>query len=268
MVDVAPTLAALLGTDLPASGQGHPRTEMLDAPLRLVTLQAALTAQQNQLYQAYNAAIDRSVPLEAGDDVVAATQQAMDRARLLRLDGERVPRTALAILLMVLPGSILVFRRSKKWPWVLMGALLFLGLFNLRYALLDGRPYSLSAVDSQDWLISFVGSTAAVALAVGWLVTVLGTRAFSREPASAEGSIPRQAAGITLRLLWLILYLLSLPVLVNLAVNGPLVTWTLPEFHTAYLALLAMIQGIIVAAIGLLLTGIAAGIGWLVARRT
>lgn len=269
MADVAPTLAVLLGTNLPASGQGRPLTGMLVLDqTRLDAIEQALIVQQAGLYRAYAEAIGYAAPISSGQDVVATAQAAMDEARSARLGSESRLRTALAVILAILPGYLFIVRRDRRWPWLLAGALVYLLLFNLRYAILDGRPYSLSAVDSQEWLIAYTGSNAAAALIAGWLVTAFGARMFGRNARHTEARPPRRAAGLTLDFIWLTLYLLGLPVLLSLAVNGPLVTWTLPEFHTAYLALLSLIQGIIVAALGLLLTGIAAGIGRLAGRRT
>ncbi len=265
MADLAPTLAALLGANLPASNEGHVLTDMLDLDGTQVQLiQGALEAQQARLAQAYGTAIGQtvSVPPDASD-VVAATGQAMARARAARLGRERILPAALAVILALLPGAILVEQRDKRWPWVLAGALIFVLLFNLRYAILDGRTYSLSSVDSQEWLIGYVAPTAAFALLAGWLAVVLGMRLFARR---GDGAGPRRAAAATLRLVWLTVYLLALPALAHLAVNGPLTTWTLPEFYTSYLALFSLIQIIIVAACGLLLTGLAAGIARVVAR--
>jgi hypothetical protein len=105
-------------------------------------------------------------------------------------------------------------------------------------------------VDSQTWLISYTAITGFIALVIGWLVSMLRLRAFQ------AGS--RKAAGTTLRFVFVTIYLLALPILVSFAVNGFLVTWTLPEFYTSYLALLSLIQWIFVAIFGLVLTGAAA----------
>ena len=69
---------------------------------------------------------------------------------------------------------------------------------------------------------------------------------------------PRKAAETSLGFVFFTIYLLALPILVSFAVNGTLVTWTLPEFYTSYIALLSLIQWIFVAVLGLLLAGAAA----------
>jgi hypothetical protein len=130
------------------------------------------------------------------------------------------------------------------------GALVYVLVFNFRYAVLDGQMYSLSSVQSQTWLITYTATTTAIAICIGWLVSMLLLHAFQ------AGS--RKAAEISLGFVFFTIYLLALPVLVSFAVNGFLVTWALPEFYTSYISLLSLIQWIFVAALGLVLTGTAA----------
>jgi hypothetical protein len=155
-----------------------------------------------------------------------------------------------AITLAVLPAYFLVISGKKKLLWLAGGAIVYALLFNFRYAILDGRTYSLSSVDGQIWLITYTAVTAFIALVIGWLVAMLRSRAFQ------AGS--RKAAGTSLGFVFFTIYLLALPILVNFAINGIVVTWTLPEFYTSYIALLSLIQWIFVAAFGLVLTGAAA----------
>jgi hypothetical protein len=261
MVDVAPTLAALLGTSLPASSQGRPLIEMLTlGEHELAPLRDALAIQQTQLAEAYAAAIGEPLPARTPqDDPVAAAQQAMDRIRLERLAAERAWRAPLAALLAAAAGMFFALRREKGWSWLLAGALTSAALFHVRYAVVDGLTYSLSSVVSQDWLIGYVVPTAALSLLAGWLVTALGTRALRLGP--------RQAARSGLGLVWLTLCILALPALASFAINGPFTTWTLPEFYSSYLALLALIQVAVAAALGLVLTGLSAAIAGLFRRK-
>ncbi len=259
MVDVAPTVAALLGTSIPASSQGHALTDMLTlSPEQEPAIQEALKVQQAQLFAAYTAAIHSTARIESGE-VVSATQSAMEQAHAGRLGRERVWRNVLAVFLAFTPAYLLYLRKDKQALWLAAGALLYLAIFNFRYAILDGRSYSLASVEGETWLIVYTATTAAVGAILGWFIPMIGLRAFRRSP--------RAAAGISLGFVWFTLYLLALPVLLSFALNGVTVTWTLPEFYTLYIGLLSIIQSLIVAAIGLLLTGISAAIGAL-AKRT
>ncbi len=250
MVDVAPTLAAMLGVNVPASSQGRVRTEMLTfAPDRVEIIQNALEVQQSQLVDLYQTAIGRRVAVEPGQDPVAAHQVAMEAARTARLNAERLPRVILALVLILISAVVMFRQRGRDLAWLLGGAVLYQVLFNFRYAVLDRLTYSLSSVVSANELILYCAITALIALAVSWLVSSLGLGVFRRQP--------RQAGEFALGLTFVTIYLLSLPVLWGFALNGVLVTWTLPDMGSLFLAFVVLIQILLVAALGLVLAGLA-----------
>lgn len=250
-IDVAPTVAALLGANFPASAEGKVLTPMLNLPPAYATkIQAAEIAQKALLFKTYITAINSQPsqppnPADAFSYVIA-----MDSAHSNRLARERVWRNLAAITLAVLPAFFLVISGRKQLLWLAGGALVYVLAFNFRYGVLDGNTYSLSSVVSQTWLIIYTATTTFIALVIGWLVSMLRLRAFQ------TGS--RKAAETTLGFVFITIYLLALPILVSFAVNGFVVTWALPEFYTSYLALLSLIQWIFVAVFGLVLTGAAA----------
>jgi hypothetical protein len=257
-VDIAPTISVFLGSNIPASNQGNVLVKMLTLTAdQNASIQEALNAQQNQLFSLYTKAIGVTAKIGIGESVLA-TQTAMDLARQTRLGNERIWRNVLATFLAVLPGYILFQRRERKALWLLSGALVYLLLFNLRYAVIDGRTYSLASVESASWLIIYSSTTAAVAAFLGWFFPMLGLHAFK--------SGARKAADTALGYVWITIYLLSFPILLNFAFNGLLVTWTLPEFYSLFIGLLSLIQVLIVAALGIVLVGISAGVGWLYKR--
>jgi hypothetical protein len=248
MVDVAPTIATLLGLNLPATNEGYVLTDMLSLPANeLPAIQTALKAQQAQLFGAYTQAIGSSAPVGDDPNIVTATQAAIDRARYARLWRERIPRLILAVILAALPAVVLILRRNRKTLWPLGGALLYVLLFNLIYAFIAGRTYSLSSVASETDIIVFTAVTSTAALTVAWLLTLLGQKAF-RQGAS-------KAAGKSLAVVLMTIYILSLPILLGYAWNGILVTWTIPDLMTMFLGFLSILQALIVAAAGLVLTG-------------
>jgi len=264
MVDVAPTIAALLGANIPASNQGHVLTELLNlTPEQQTAVQQALQPQQSQLFSAYTAAIGVSAKAPEGEDIVAATQSALESARAGRLFRERTWRGLAALLLVAIPAAVLFLKRGRKIAWLLGGALLYMLLFNLRYAILEGRTYSLSSLLSQADIILFFAITTAIALLVAWLVSMFGLRAFRLGA--------RAASETTLSFVLTTIYLLALPILWSYALNGAVPTWTLPDapgMLYMFLGFISLIQSLMVAAIGLLLTGIAALTAWLVGKRT
>lgn len=252
MADIAPTLAALLGANIPASSQGRVLQEMLQLPAEtLAALPQAAQAQQAALLQAYSSAIGENAPaVENGD--VAAYQSALEKVKGTRLAGDRAPRIALAVLLGVIPLAVLWLKRRSGSALYLGGSVLFQILFHFRYSVLDRKVNSLSSITGQNDFILYVAVTAAAALAITWAAVMI-----------LSGSLRRGVNEAVLRSLALVLvtaYLVSLPILFHFALNGALVSWTLPEMAPAFMALLNLVALISVSASGLLLTGIAAGL--------
>jgi hypothetical protein len=251
MVDVAPTLAALLGASIPASSQGHVLTEMLELnEEQQAAIERQLGAQQAQLVGLYQEAIGQQVAVESGHDTVSAHQLAMDEARSARLGRERLPRALLALGVALIPAVVMFLKRERDLAWLLGGAILYVILFNSRYAILDGRTYSLSSVLSADELLLYCAVTAVGAFAVSWLVSSLGLKAFRHTPG--------RASELMLALTIVTVYLLSLPVLWSFGLNGVLVTWTLPEMGSSFFAFISLIQILLVAIGGLVLAGLSA----------
>lgn len=247
MVDVAPTLAALLGANLPASTQGQVRTEMLNLGTNASGLTTAVPAQQTRLLEAYYRAIGESGQIPTGAEV-GAYQAALEAARDQRLGRERLPRILLALAVFLIIIYLLWRNRSRRLGWMLFGALVYVAIFNLRYAVLDGRTYSLSSVSGVMDLIVYSTITAGVALAAGWLVTSFGSGVFKQDS--------NQSVKSTLAFVFCTLFLLSIPVLLHFAWNGATVSWMLPEMWSAFIALISLIQIMLVSILGLLLAGL------------
>jgi hypothetical protein len=264
-VDVAPTLAALLGTNIPASSQGQVLSQMLNLTQEQQgALAGALKAQQAQLVERYQAAIGRQAAVDTGavetlSGIVPTYQAALEAAWAARLRSERLPRLFLAMVVTLIPAAVLFLKRSRDAVWLLVGAVLYVLLFNLRYAVLDGRTYSLSSVVSPNELILYCAITALIALAISWLLASLGAGAFRRGP--------RRASGWALALTLVTIYLLALPVLWSFLLNGALVTWTLPDMLSLFLGFLSLIQILVVAVAGLILAGLTALIAQFASRR-
>ena len=260
MVDMAPTLAALLGTNIPASAQGQVQTAMLNLPAATTAaLPGAVAAQQDALLKALVKADGITVQITPGSGV-SVYQDALNAAVSARQDAERLPRIILAIVIFALPLWLILRHRRKIVLWFLGGALLYTLLFNLRYAVLDGRTYSLSSVTGSEDLIVYCAITAAIALGIVWLVTSFELGIFRQKPLPAARSV--------MGLVGMTIYLTLIPVLVHFAVNGAVVTWILPEMWTAFIGLLALIQIIILSALGLVLMGVTAGIARLAGGRS
>ncbi|OGO12547.1 MAG: hypothetical protein A2Y53_08975 [Chloroflexi bacterium RBG_16_47_49] len=254
MVDVAPTIAAILGTNIPATDQGRPRIEMLDFTLAQVNkVNQVLSIQQGQLATAYETAIGQPVIVQRSSEVVPATQEAMDTARESRLNNERILRGIFTIVLLILVINLAAWHARPHLSWILGGVVVYLLFFNLKYILIDHKTYSLSSVVNATNLIVTSALVSFIALAVSWLLVLLGTRAYQFRP--------RKAAETTLKFILCTLSIFAVPIFIHYAVNGATVTWALPNFLISFLGLLALIQCLVVAAIGLALTGLSALIG-------
>ena len=251
MVDVSPTLAALLGTNLPASAQGQPLVEMLDLPAAITSaLPGAISAQQTGLLEAYTQAIGR--PIAAAeipqDASVAVYQDLLQSTVSERLYLERGSRWATAGFILLLIVGIVTRIKPRVLAWNFGGAALAIFLFHLRYALIDGHPYSLSWVPGQTELIFYTAVTAGIGLVVGWLAVMLGRGIFRRPP--------RDAIVSALGYLMAVFLLLALPFGVSYALNGLTITWTLPDFLSYFIAFLALLQVLMSALIGIILVGL------------
>ena len=259
-VDIAPTAAALIGINIPASAQGLVRTKMLNLPTdQQARINTALLAQKNQLASDYIKSIGGSAVIQPAPGSATGLIQAMDDARAARVARERLPRLGLAFLLAALPVIILIKKRGKTIAWLIGTGLLYLALFNGRYAILAGRSYSLSSIASPNDIIVFTAITAAVALLIAWLAASFPLRIFKMTP--------RQAAEITLGMTFATLYLLALAILWSFAWNGALVTWILPDMASMFMGFLSLLQSLVVAIVGLLLSGVTALIAYNHQRR-
>ena len=260
MVDVAPTVAALFGANLPASTQGRVLTEMLTLDASVTdALPDATQAQQTALVNAYAAAIGREVKeMPSGADV-SQYQVVLNSLRDGKEFTQRIPRAILAALFL----ALVVFWLGKNWRkgaigWII-GGLVFALLFNYRYALWDEMTYSLASIIGVTELIMYIGITAAAALTVVWLVVSLNKNIFRLSP----GDAALKALG----LVFTVAFINGLPALLSFVLNGIKLTWTLPNYLVEFLGLISLIQVLIICGFGLLLTGLSAFIAWLTGRK-
>jgi hypothetical protein len=254
MVDVAPTIAAILGTSLPATSQGNPKIGMLDITLQQVDrIKEALSLQQAQLVQAYQDAIGDQVTVKQATDVVSASQTAMRAARNALLDRQMLPRGIIGFLLVFLLVNLAAWHARPYFSSMLVGVAGYLVTFNVKFFLIDHKTYSMSSlVDAT----SFIGSTALTVLLsvlVGWIMVMIATNVYLLRP--------RKAADLTMKYILVLLSVFSIPVIVNYVVNGLVVTWTLPDFLTSFLGLSFLVQNLMAAIIGIIFTGFAALLG-------
>jgi len=250
MVDVAPTLATLLGVNIPASAQGRVLTEMLALPGETLQQLPHLTqAQQQSLLQSYAAATGHNPPQLASANL-ADFQVAIESLRSTHLYRQQFLRGAFAALLLGLILWLFIRRWKRENLWLLAGALLYLVVFHLRYAVIDRRAYSYSAINSPLDLVLYLLVTGAIALGIGWLAAAAGLHLFS------QGR--RNAAQITLNLALTSAFIVSLPFLWGWVSNGIIPWWTLPNMTDSFWMLVSLAQVLLICLLGLLFAGIAA----------
>jgi hypothetical protein len=249
-VDVAPTITTLLGSNIPAASQGEILTRMLTLnDEQLLNLHQASAIQQQTLYAAYANAMGveaAKFKLDPGKDAVPMFQSLMANIKANRENHERPPRFLIAGLLAIIPALILMNNRGRSVMWFLIGSALYLAVFHFQYAILQARTYSLSSVLSSDDIINSTAISAAIAFFVAWLAVFLALKIFAEEPLPATNT--------HLAFAWTLLYIIALPALWSYAYNGALVTWTLPDMASMFMAFLSILQMLIAAVLGLVFT--------------
>ncbi|MDH7486061.1 MAG: alkaline phosphatase family protein [Anaerolineae bacterium] len=212
--DIAPTLAVLLGTAIPAHSQGQPLWDLLELPeqvrarravdvgTQLATFYAAYARQlgarpfdQSQLDAAGEALSrgDYATAYRSAREFADGIQHQAAAAREGRLWRERLGRTPLTLLLLLPFAAWLYLAWRKRWNlrWALCGAAIYFLLYN---ALFFGRgyTYSLSAFNSEEQIEAFFtqrGVDALLALLVaGLLVGILARREGKFDTALAAGN--------------------------------------------------------------------------------
>lgn len=255
MVDIAPTVASMLGTNIPATNQGHALIAMIDFTLNEVEdINKALSTQQSALVLAYQKAIGTTITVSQLSDVVTASQVGMDTAKESILTSQQIPRGIIAFVIVFLFISIAAWYARPYSMWTFIGVIVYLLIFNFKYILIDHKTYSLSSVTDATNLITSTALTTLIALFIGWLLVVLGTKIYRNKPL--------KAAELTLKFIFTTLSILSVPILLHYAIIGATVTWALPNFLFSFMGLLFLIQTLMVAGIGLFLTAISPLLGY------
>ncbi len=268
--DIAPTIAALLGTPVPSGAQGHMQVDMLrmdvvDMAEKLVTL----ATQRIRIGNVYLGSIGRGGLSQTaeGDMLVALSSlqvknyssaaelaalavgqanQEMTQARDSRVRAERTRRTVpIAAAATILLWIIWLNRSRLKW-YSLLPALLSAGLYHALF-LQQGGTYSFSRIPAGGLAATLEPSArrAAIAFALGALVI-----AFSawRQRERSAFAVMLYAYDYAL----LQLFLVGLLVAACTWWNGPLFSWYLPSFAMAYLHFASLMQALLIATMALL----------------
>jgi hypothetical protein len=245
MIDIAPTLAALLGVSIPALSQGDVRTDMLQlTPEQKAAIEAAHAKQQAEWLTAYNEATGQSIAATPTGGA-SAVQSAVEEARATQAANERLPRIALALIPLLAIAGALWSARGASLIWPAIGALIYLAVFHAAYYLIEGRTYSLSSVLGADDILQVGMLIAAVGFVVACAIVVWQTNALRADAAGAATAV-LGAALVTIAVV-------SLPAIVGYAVNGATITWVMPNFALMFFTFLTLLQiaGIALSAVAL-----------------
>jgi len=258
MVDVAPTVAAILGINVPASSQGQARIELFgELPADIASNLPFQTAnQQSQLLQKYATAIgaklDFSETTVDTQKTVTDFQQTFEKIRQKRLNGERILRFAIGILAILIIGFLLIRWKFFNGGWLFFGAIMYTVLFHLYYFILGPKLYSYSVVISETKLILSNGLATLLIFTGIWVFFTWRNRtALSGfDLAAFSGFLAIVTAGVTF-----------LPVIIHWVWNGLFADWTLPVIGLHYLAILSLIQILFLGLGGIILSGVSVWIG-------
>ena len=182
----------------------------------------------------------------------------MQRLYLTRLNQQRLPYLIISgVILAGLLCLAIVFWK-KRMPWLLLGAAIYAIIFNLIYFFIGESKILVQHTFQPDGHHPEHGDLWPACLPAG-----LVDRGFDHKQFRLK---PVDAANRTLALTFTIVGVLAIPILVHVALDGILVTWTLPNFTLLYVGLICLIQVLIVAVVGLLFTGLTALIAFTVRK--
>lgn len=238
MVDVAPTLAALSGINLPASSQGRVLSEMINfSRSTLNELKNETARQQSQLLATYASAIGQPLPDEATNAdpnlTVEEYQNALEEMQQSKLNRERLIRFGVASLVLLLLLLLLWRLKPKGWLTLVLGAILFSVLFHVSYITFGQKLYSYSTIISPTQLVLINGIFTFISLAITLLLLTF------------QNWIVMDLKQNFIKILDLGLFIMvvtSLPLIAHILWNGLFATWILPDLALHYLALLSLIQ--------------------------
>jgi hypothetical protein len=191
---IAPTVATLLGTSMPAHNQGLPLFDLLDMSSQTRAERAVDTARQqdlfydqylreigaaayadNELAQAEEALaqVNFENAYQRATDFTSAIRRYAEAARQSRLWRERLGRLPFALLILVVPALYLAFYPHKRDLVIpLIGAAIYFLLYN-GFFFLRGYAWSLSTFNEEYLIPGFLQQRiieGAVSLLIGAVV--------------------------------------------------------------------------------------------------
>ena len=284
--DVAPTVAALLGIAVPSAAQGHIPFDMLHTDeVQRAVKQVAQAQQRLELGRAYLRSVlmvrqahhnglpkgsigTGTLSETAEGDVLVATSslevknytsaytlgglavqqidKEMAQARARHIQSERSQRRIGALAAILAPLFLLWWKRSKRPGILILAALLTVAIYNVLF-IREGNVYSLHILrPAVEPFLEESLRRVAIALAAGLVVT-LGWLWYERERSLLD--VTQSVYGFS----FAAIYFLGVQVAIGYWLNGPTVTWYLPDLALFFLHFSALVQSSMVAAISVFL---------------
>jgi len=281
-IDLAPTVATLLGTRLPAIAQGRPLHEMIqldeealiysqlqsatqkvtlgDAYLRVVGDNGLSQTVYQDLDNAQQALTDgnQAGALELTELISEEVVAEMASVKTARIASERVPRLVIAAVGLFL--ALLLFwgrRGPNTLVSIIGGGVAVAGYYGLYR--LGGYTFSLSAVDSVDVLVPTLVRYAVIGSLGGGLVLLVGLIYQDERHWSAAIK-----AGYDYGLF--AVFLAVLPALVGYWQHGATIRWYLPDLGLVLMQFVALVQASTIAVLAIPLPWVIALLVWGVGR--
>lgn len=256
--DVAPTIAALLGTAVPSAAQGkilfdallmdeaestekwvswsQQRVELADVYLESIGREPLSQAAKGDAEVAYSSLLVRNYgsARRLAEFAIQGADAEMLKGRSQRLDTEQRRRMPIVVV-PVCAVAYLLWRRCNRTTAVLvasaMGTVVF---YNLLF-FWEGEVYSFSTVGN--WHAFISGSVVRMGTALlpaacilVWLVC------------QQKGRSPIEVATLNYSFSLILAFLLALPLAAAYALNGFEITWRLPDPLFAFLQVSALVQ--------------------------
>ncbi len=284
--DIAPTVAALLGTSIPAHSQGRPLFDMIALPADLRARRAVDAAVQlRDLYAQYARVIgvppfahrhldEASQALATGQaagayqaaiaDMEATWKQAAS-AKAARLVRERLARLPVALLVMLPFAAYMVAVIRARWDW--RGPLAGAVVYTLTYQGLyfgRGHTWSLSAFNTEDQIMRFF-TTRTVDAMIALLLAAIVVGALSRRATALAAAVN------TVTMAFMVVWWLAFQIGIFYVLYDISFAWYLPDLGLGFKYLLDVLQTgafwpLTPAPVLVVLPPVALGARWLAAR--
>lgn len=249
MVDLAPTIAILLGTSLPSSAEGQPLVDMLAlTESQKEEIKRLHYTQQANLIEAYAAALGKK-----DINQIRALYNSQAEITILQRDYLVRGRLFRAILAGLILGAVLFFNRKSRISVLLpmlAGSVSFLLFFHILYSLITGLPYSFSIITSPESFILDAVLKTAISFFLAAVTEGILVKIWHETPSSIVILILKFTA--------LVMIAAGAPSFWYLIVYGTTIHTTLPDIGLLFRGMLSLVQVMTVGLSGLILTGISA----------